>query len=449
MHSPSRIDLKQKAQPLPVELAARALLRQLAMTAPPAAGGFVRLEHEVEHLDPFRVLASMPIGNRRYFRTRSGAIEIAGIGGVGDASTSLPTQVGGSAEAVVFTAAPFDPLRTRDKVWNPFIAQRSVLPALELRRTAHGDRVRGVLAVHVVDIESARASLELLAEATQPKCSVDPAFTRVPVESDESAWTRAVRLGLQEIRQGKLRKVVLGRTARYLASADIDPMQVLHRLAQTEPRSFRYLIEPQAGRAFVGVSPERLYSRVGRALKSEAVAGTRPRGVDDVADQLMGEALLSSAKDRCEHQFVVDRIREVLEPLSETMRLDEEPRLLRLGYVQHLRTRISVELREGFTDDALLAALHPTPAVSGSPVDDAATAIRALEPFDRGLFAGPIGVRTAHAAEFAVGIRSALIDGDSLTAFAGAGIVEGSDAAEEWRETAHKLLMFERLARPA
>ena len=324
-----------------------------------------------------------------------------------------------------------------------------MLPVLELRRTVQGDRVRSVLAVHVVDMEFARASLELLAEERQPKCSVDPAFTRVPVESDESAWTRAVRLGLQEIRQGKLRKVVLGRTARYVANADIDPMQVLHRLAQTEPRSFRYLVEPQAGRAFVGVSPERLYSRVGRGLKSEALAGTRPRGVDDVADQLMGEALLSSAKDRREHQFVVDRIREVLEPMSETMRIDEEPRLLRLGYVQHLRTRISVELREGFTDDALLAALHPTPAVSGSPVDDAAAAIRALEPFDRGLFAGPIGVRTAHAAEFAVGIRSALIDGDSLTAFAGAGIVEGSDAAEEWRETAHKLLMFERLARPA
>ncbi|MSR40376.1 MAG: isochorismate synthase [Phycisphaerales bacterium] len=447
MSSLSRIESKQEARPLPLGLAARALLCELASAQLPASGSYLRLEHDVEHLDVFRVLAGMPLGDRRYFRTRTGALEVAGIGRAACAQPTTWTQVGGRTEAVVFTAAPFDPHRPRDKVWDPFMQQISVLPMLELRRTEQGDRVRNTLAVHVVDRNAAQESLALLADEAKMRCSVDPAFTRMPEDVGEGAWTRAVRASLEQIRDGKLRKIVLGRTARYIASAEIDPMLVLHRLAQTEPRSFRCFIEPQAGRAFVGVSPERLYSRVGRSLKSEAVAGTRPRGVDAVADQLMGEALLSSAKDRREHQFVVERIREALEPLSATMRLDDEPRLLRLAYVQHLRTRLAVELHEGLSDDDLLAALHPTPAVSGSPVRAAVEAIRALESFDRGLFAGPLGVRTPHAAEFAVGIRSALIDGDALTAFAGAGIVEGSDAGDEWRETAHKLLAFERLSR--
>ncbi len=443
----SRHESKQETRPLPLELAARALLRLLASATPPQAGSFLRFEHEVEHLDVFRVLAGLAAGQRRYFRTRTGTLEFAGIG---VANASLPeglSQIGGSSEAVVFTVDAFDPSRVRDRVWETFTQQSAVLPAIELRRAEHGDRVRSVLAVNVSDLDVARGWLEVLAQECKPRCSVDPSFTRVPDDISEAAWTRAVRAGLDAIRNGKLRKVVLGRTARYVASSEIDPMLVLHRLAQTEPRSFRYFIEPQAGRAFVGVSPERLFSRVGRTLKSEAVAGTRPRGVDAVADQLMGDALLSSAKDRREHQFVVERIREALEPFSQTLRFDDEPRLLRLGYVQHLRTRMAVELQEGVTDEMLLKALHPTPAVSGSPVTEAVHAIRTLEPFDRGLFAGPIGVRTAHASEFAVGIRSALIDGDSLTAFAGAGIVEGSDAADEWRETAHKLLAFERLSR--
>ena len=200
------------------------------------------------------------------------------------------------------------------------------------------------------------------------------------------------------------------------------------------------------GRAFVGVTPERLVSRTGTAARSEAVAGTRPRGVDAVADRLLGESLLASAKDRTEHDLVVERVRDALACHAESVRTDAEPRLLRLAYVQHLLTRVHADLRTGTGDMDLVDALHPTPAVAGAPVTRAIDALRELETFDRGLYAGPLGVVSADGAEVAVAIRSALVEGDRLTAFAGAGIVEGSDPAEEWRETGHKLLAFERLA---
>ena len=115
--------------------------------------------------------------------------------------------------------------------------------------------------------------------------------------------------------------------------------------------------------------------------------------------------------------------------------------------MQHLQTRVHAALRAGVGDAELVAALHPTPAVAGAPVASATEALRALEPFDRGLYAGPVGIVSRDGAEIAVAIRSALVEGDVLTAFAGAGIVDGSDPAEEWRETGHKLLAFEGLAR--
>jgi isochorismate synthase len=243
-----------------------------------------------------------------------------------------------------------------------------------------------------------------------------------------------------------MRKVVLARRRRYRASAVLDPVAVLSRLAARESRGFRFLVEVAEGRAFVGVTPERLVSRTGVAARSEAVAGTRPRGVDAVADRLLGESLLASAKDRTEHDLVVERVRDALAGHAESVRTDAEPRLLRLAYVQHLLTRVHADLRAGTGDVDLVDALHPTPAVAGAPVTRAIDALRELETFDRGLYAGPLGVMSADGAEVAVAIRSALVEGDRLTAFAGAGIVEGSDPAEEWRETGHKLLAFERLA---
>jgi menaquinone-specific isochorismate synthase len=275
---------------------------------------------------------------------------------------------------------------------------------------------------------------------------IEPALVRDSDGGGETEWTSAVRGGLERIRSGALRKVVLARTRRYHASGALDPVGVLARLSARESRGFRFLIEAGAGRAFLGVTPERLVSRSGRTARSEAVAGTRPRGVDGVADRLLGESLLASAKDRREHEFVVERVRETLASCAASLRLDPEPRLLRLAYVQHLATRVVAELRAGTSDADLVRLLHPTPAVAGAPVVEAIHALREFEPFDRGLYAGPVGVASRDGAEIAVAIRSARIEGDALTAFAGAGIVEGSDPAEEWRETGHKLLAFERLA---
>jgi isochorismate synthase len=89
---------------------------------------------------------------------------------------------------------------------------------------------------------------------------------------------------------------------------------------------------------------------------------------------------------------------------------------------------------------ALAGLLHPTPAVGGLPRAEALAAIAALEGFDRGLYAGPVGWVDANGdGEWAVALRGAHLDGPRARLVAGAGIVAGSDPDAEWAETEAKL----------
>ncbi len=440
----------------------RELLARLDAGPDPAPGAFVRVEASLaaSTIDLLEWLRGAPAGARRYFRDRSGRVEVAGVGVAAVSALGAHEswrQEGGGAPAVWFLGQCFDPDRPRDEGWAPFASSPCVLPTIEFRRlgasrdepSAEEPFVLAVHHPHGMSRSQVHAEVDALLgalAAASSVCAIEPALVREADGVDEAAWTEAVEASLARIRAGALRKIVLARPRRYLASSALDPVGVLARVAAREARGFRFLVEAGEGRAFLGVTPERLFSRHGRVARSEAVAGTRPRGVDGVADRLLGESLLASAKDRREQQFVVERVREAFASCATSLRIDPEPRLLRLAYVQHLSTRLVADLRTGVGDLDLVRALHPTPAVAGAPVEDAVALLRELEPFDRGLYAGPVGVVSRDGAEVAVAIRSARVEGDALVAFAGAGIVEGSDPSEEWRETGHKLLAFERLA---
>ncbi|KAJ0466055.1 putative ADC synthase, chorismate-utilizing enzyme, isochorismate synthase MenF [Helianthus annuus] len=83
----------------------------------------------------------------------------------------------------------------------------------------------------------------------------------------------------------------------------------------------------------------------------------------------------------------------------------------------------------------ILSSLHPTPAVCGFPTEEARVLIAETENFDRGMYAGPVGWFGGGESEFAVGIRSALVQkGLGALIYAGTGIVEGSCSSQEWDE---------------
>ena len=139
---------------------------------------------------------------------------------------------------------------------------------------------------------------------------------------------------------------------------------------------------------------------------------------------------------------MVENIKENLEKLCHTVDIDDEITILKLSKIQHLRCRLQGILADDVSDAEIFKILHPTPAVGGSPTDQAIDAIKKLEPFDRGWYAAPLGWISQDAAEFVVGIRSGLVDHETLALFSGAGIVNGSTPDGEWTEIENKIGNF-------
>lgn len=134
--------------------------------------------------------------------------------------------------------------------------------------------------------------------------------------------------------------------------------------------------------------------------------------------------------------MVVDDIADRLRPLVHELRVDTHPSLRKLTHVQHLSSELSGELVEPVSVIEVAGALHPTPAVGGSPGPEALTFIDKCEDLDRGWYAGGIGWMTpAGSGEVAVALRCALVRGNRAYLYAGAGIVADSVPAAELEET--------------
>jgi isochorismate synthase len=256
-------------------------------------------------------------------------------------------------------------------------------------------------------------------------------------------YVRGVRDALAELASGALRKVVLARALDVHATIDVPV--TLRELVRGDPDAYAFALAlpPAAGggaRTLLGASPELLVSRRGNDVVAHPLAGSAPRSAYAAEDARRATALLASAKDRREHAFVVVAVREALRPLCGALTVPRQPALVRTGAMWHLGTRIAGRLADpSLTSLAVAEALHPTPAVCGTPVAAALAAIRRIEPFERGFYGGAVGWCDLHGdGEWVVAIRCAEVGEDALRLYAGAGIVPGSDPEAELAETAAK-----------
>lgn len=260
--------------------------------------------------------------------------------------------------------------------------------------------------------------------------------------AERERWVRGVRDALQEVRDARLEKVVLARTLDVAAGSAAPPVRAYRRLRTDNPNSSLFFLQPEAGTAFLGASPELLGAARGSAFRATAVAGSAPRGESEEEDRALGRQLLESDKDRREQAIVAEEIRRSLASCLGAVSV-RPPRLLKLARIQHLESALEGRLppdRDLHLLD-LVAGLHPTPAVCGRPRDRALEALRRSEPFERGWYAGPVGwFDPSGRGEFVPGLRSAVLHGGAWRLFAGAGIVEGSDPLREWEETAVKFV---------
>lgn len=406
----------------------------------------------LESANPLLWLSMQALHPKIYWKARDGDIEAAGCG----VCRRIEREPGEDSQLFVrrvkdeLSAAPgvspraygglsFDSARAPDSSWPAFGTGLFMLPLIELRGagqhwtlTLQGDR-------HVLDdLNVLRAEVDGLEEMD---AGIPPPVSRHDFPHQE-AWIQRVEKALSAFETGQLSKIVLARKAVYRFDDELNVFALLKRLQDQTPNCFHFLFQVTDSDSFIGASPERLYQRVGMDGRSEAVAGTRPRGATEKIDRREGEKLLESEKDQREHEFVRESILRTLEPLSDSLRLDTRARLLKLSRGQHLYSAFDMQLRPGISDADLVSRLHPTPAVGGEPREGALKALRDWEEFDRGWYASPVGWIEEKAAEFAVAIRSGLVQGNRLSLFSGAGIVSGSDPDAEWSEVENKISDF-------
>ena len=249
-------------------------------------------------------------------------------------------------------------------------------------------------------------------------------------------YRRAVARALERIQAGEFKKIVLARAQDLTADQPLHPLRMLNGLRQRFPDCYSFSFTHGRGPSFIGASPERLVRVSQGVIETEALAGSIRRGIGASEDAALASALLRSEKDLREQREVLDDIVTRLEPLGITPEFPAQPRIRRLANVQHLDTAVRAALPKSVHLLDVLAAMHPTPAVGGSPRDAALARIRELEGFPRGLYAGALGWLNARGGgEFFVGIRSAVVQESSARVFAGAGIVAGSTPEKEFAET--------------
>ena len=338
----------------------------------------------------------------------------------------------------VFTGGfRFDPLAERNSLWTGFPDASLVLPRLLLTVSNEEAWLTANLQVSPdtdpgQETDRTATMIEVLMSAVfqaepQPRILLDSA-------DGYGRWKEWLEQALGLIEDGGLSKVVLARRRNLLGDGDFSPLAALDRLVDSYPQCTVFAVDNGVS-TFLGATPEDLVCLQKGALALFCLAGTAPRGDTPEEDERLGRELLDSGKERREHQAVVSMLAEALGNACSELYWNQEPDIAHLRNVQHLRTSFQGRLdsNRGILD--VVELLHPTPALGGTPTDAALELIRRLEG-DRGWYAAPLGWLDHEGdGEFSVAIRSALLQGDQATLFAGSGIVEGSDVQREFEET--------------
>lgn len=250
-----------------------------------------------------------------------------------------------------------------------------------------------------------------------------------------SQWKKQIEKGLQKIEKGELQKIVFARKTKLLFEKNLSMYSIISHLQRRKVQETLFAFTPSKGKCFLGLTPERFYKREERKVTTMALAGTKV-GVEDPT------FLLKDQKSLDEFEIVRKWMQEKLFLLCKEVTSSPFLKLLETKSLQHLFQSFEGILKEKISDADLITTLHPTPALGGMPQKEAMEEIGRRESFARGWYGAPIGWISKKNAHFIVGIRSALIENNSLTPFTGVGVVKGSTPEGEWEELEGKMANY-------
>lgn len=366
-------------------------------------------------------------GPERFERASAAALDL--LGAVEVRAGSRPLMVGGFA---------FADHGSEDRRWREFPALRLFLPQLLWIRDRGGSRLTRTWRAG----EPPPGDPLVGCPSRPPPAPGTGAAVVAGSAWDDPRellrWRQRVESARRAVAGGVFSKVVLARKLEVEPEAYADPAVILASARERRPGCFNFWLKAGAT-SLVGSSPELLVGLAGGYVRSQALAGSAPRGATGDQDAALGAALLASPKNRLEHDLVLSAVRAALAPVTGPVESPAEPSLMRLPEAQHLHTPVGGWLRSRQTVMQIAGLLHPTPSVCGQPRQAARQLIERDEPH-RGWYTGAVGWMGAGGeGEFAVVLRSILIEGRRISAWAGAGIVEASDPDCEFAETQAKM----------
>lgn len=370
--------------------------------------------------------------------------EVECVGSGAASSDGGMAAAGGGADAaadsqppVFFSFNRFDATNPApcDDLMASFPQLRFMLPEIVL---IENDRGRFLQVNSLGPVYPGRvARFERLIAAAPARAAVPIPYTLEP--DSREAWQQAMDAALEAIDGGRVSKVVLSRRKRVVADHPFSSKDLLVNLIDGDARG-TVLLYRYADVFFCGCTPELLVRKRGDEVASMCLAGTCPVGATEAETEALAAQLMADEKNRAEHDYVVQLIRNVLDRVCFDVDVPATPRIMRLAHVQHLYTPARARALQGVTLADLMEDLHPTPAVAGTPVGEAKMLLRVIEPYNRGFYAGACGFVDGDGdGEFSVALRTGVFDGEVGWVYGGCGIVGESDAQAEYDEIDLKL----------
>jgi anthranilate synthase component 1 len=251
-------------------------------------------------------------------------------------------------------------------------------------------------------------------------------------------YEKVVSIAKEHIFAGDIFQVVLSQ--RFEVEGKFDTFQVYQALKQINPSPYMYLLDFGETK-IVGSSPEILVKVDNKTVTLRPIAGTRPRGENIVEDEILAREMINDEKERAEHVMLVDLGRNDVGRVSKfgSVEVTEFFGIEKYSHVQHIISNVQGELEDNLNSFDALEASFPAGTVTGAPKVRAMQIIEELEPTRRGVYAGSVGYFCFDQnMDFAITIRTIVLEDEHAFVQAGAGIVADSVPEKEYQETLNK-----------
>lgn len=395
-----------------------------------------------DEIDLLSWLDAQTVFPQFYWQARDGEEEVIALGQVKIFRCPVSAEQSLDDNQRIWGGYAFDPDSNDND--SALASSYFFLPQIELTR-------RGKNATLIVNIGEdplkAQQTLSKIVLSNHRLCSPCCHILSEVHQPKNADWLDMVEEALCTIEKTQLQKVVLARKTTLALDRCISGAQLLKASHEENKHNFHFLLAIDESRTFIGSTPERLFFRQELNMLTEAIAGTIGRSPCAKEDMQLAQWLLNDHKNIYENKLVVDDITSRMTPFCGQLAVDEKPYLVPLRRVQHLKRAITAFLHPDVSSANLLNALHPTAAIAGLPRQMALDFIKEKEPFDRMWYSGAVGYIQKARSEFCVAIRSALVTGNQVHLFAGAGIVPGSVPMDEWKELNRKMATLKTLLR--